>query len=179
MGLARDDRWVADALGRALAGAQVYWCNQPAMAPSTQPPSPLALTYADLFGIPEDNPQLTDGFGHASAYVDNSVLYTLVFYHPLFGPNPIVLKDQTIGGSSAGGGTTPVAQEAVGVVDGENTVFTFVASTLSQPVIMVYAGGTFQSPTIDYPAPTLVDGLWTIDFNTPPNSGPIMVVVFI
>ena len=92
---------------------------------------------------------------------------------------PSCSRDQTIGGSSAGGGTTPVAQEAVGVVDGENTVFTFVASTLSQPVIMVYAGGTFQSPTIDYPAPTLVDGLWTIDFNTPPNSGPIMVVVFI
>ncbi len=64
MSIARDDRWVADALGVALAGAQVYWCTQPAST-TANPPSPLATIYTDSTGTtPLTQPVLTDGFGH-------------------------------------------------------------------------------------------------------------------
>ena len=80
MALARDDRFVTDAQGRALAGAQVYWCTQPAST-TANPPSPLANVYATIAGgTPETQPVLTDGFGHAYAYMDNSVLYTVVVW---------------------------------------------------------------------------------------------------
>lgn len=127
MAIARDDRYVADAQGRALAGAQVYWCLQPATT-TTNPPSPLATIYTDITGsTPETQPILTDGFGHADAYMDDTVLYTVVVWHPLFGPNPIVLMDQAIGGGG-GGGTTlvPFAGVPTGVINGTNKVFTVV-----------------------------------------------------
>src|SRR5277367_2740182 len=125
MAIDRDDRWVADALGRALSGAQVYWCNQPAST-AVNPPSPLATIYTDTTAsTPETQPVLTDGFGHAWAYLDNSVLYTVVIWHPLFGPNPIVLPDQSIGGGGGGGGSlSPFAGTPIGTQNGTNTVFT-------------------------------------------------------
>ena len=49
MTLARDDRYVTDAQGRALAGAQVYWCTQPAST-ANDPPSPLATIYGSISG---------------------------------------------------------------------------------------------------------------------------------
>src|ERR1700721_1297769 len=108
MSLARDDRYVTDAQGRALAGAQVYWCTQPASTASN-PPSPLATVYTDSTGdTPIVQPALTDGFGHAYAYMNNAVLYTVVIWHPLFGQNPVVLPDQAIAGSGGGPGYTPV-----------------------------------------------------------------------
>ena len=128
MALARDDRYVTDAQGRALAGAQVYWCTQPASTASN-PPSPLATIYAAITGgTPETQPVLTDGFGHAYAYMDDSVLYTVVVWHPLFGTVPVVLPDQTIGGGGGGGGggLTPFAGTPTGTINGTNTVFTIV-----------------------------------------------------
>jgi hypothetical protein len=105
MAIARDDRWLADALGRALAGAEVYYCTQPATT-TTNPPSPLATVYSDLSGTPLTQPIITDGFGHSIAYLQASSLYTLVFIHPLFGTNPVVLTDQAITAIEAG--PTPV-----------------------------------------------------------------------
>ena len=102
MAIVRDDRWCADAQGRALAGAQVYWCTQPAST-ATNPPSPLATAYIDLAEDPLTQPALTDGFGHAFAYLDDSVLYTVVIWHPLFGENPVVLPDQSLAGGGGGG----------------------------------------------------------------------------
>lgn len=125
MALARDDRWVTDAQGRALAGAQVYWCTQPANT-ANNPPSPLATIYTDLTGdTPITQPVLTDGFGHAWAYMDPTVLYTIVVYHPLFGPNPIVLPDQVIGGGSSFTGAA-FSGTPTGTINGTNTVFTVV-----------------------------------------------------
>lgn len=125
MALARDDRWVADALGRALAGAQVFWCTQPATVPTAPPPSPLASIFADIMGTtPITHPVLTDGFGHAAAYMDDSVLYTVAVYHPLFGTNPIVLPDQATGGVGGGSSVTAFAGIPSGTVNGTNTVFT-------------------------------------------------------
>src|SRR5208283_3342608 len=125
MAPARDDRYISDAQGRALAGAEVYWCTQPAST-ANNPPSPLATVYADLAGtIPLAQPVLTDGFGHAFAYMDESVLHTVVIWHPLFGYNPVVLPDQSVGGGSGGGsGLTPFAGTPNGTIDGTNRVFT-------------------------------------------------------
>lgn len=68
---------------------------------------------------------LTDGFGHAWAYMDDSVLYTVVIWHPLFGQYPVVLPDQSIGGGAGGGNAlTPFAGTPLGTINGTNTVFT-------------------------------------------------------
>jgi len=125
MAILRDDRWVADALGRALAGAQVYWCTQPANT-SLNPPSPLATVYTSTAATQTvTQPVVTDGFGHAWGYLDDSVLYTVVIWHPLFGSNPIVLPDQSIGGGGGGGGSLlPFAGIPIGTKNGVNTVFT-------------------------------------------------------
>ena len=123
MAISRDDRWLTDAQGRALAGAAVYYCTQPANT-SVVPPSPLATVYSDITGDAGTNPIFTDGFGHSVAYLDDSQLYTLVFVHPLFGPNPVVLTDQTIPGTGGGGSLTPFAGIPQGTIDGTNRAFT-------------------------------------------------------
>ena len=125
MSIGRDDRWIADAQGRALAGAQVYWCTEPAVTPGTPPPSPLATIYSDLAGTPLTQPVLSDGFGHAAAYLTEGILFTVVIYHPLFGTSPVVIPDQMIGG---GGGTGYATFEGTptGTIDGTNKVFTIV-----------------------------------------------------
>lgn len=121
MSNARDDRWVTDAQGRALAGCQVYYCTQPAIT-TTIPPSPLAPTFSDTEGDALTQPTITDGFGHAVAYLNNGVLYTIVLFHPLFGPNPVVLTDQGISGPIF----IQFAGTPSGTIDGTNTVFTFL-----------------------------------------------------
>lgn len=122
MNIQRRDDWLTDAQGRALAGADVYYVLQPANT-GTIPPSPLATVYSDLSGTPATNPQVTDGFGHSVAYLDDSALYTIVWNHPLFG-EPIVLPDQLIGGGTSGVGLTPFAGVPIGTIDGTNKVFT-------------------------------------------------------
>lgn len=127
MAIARDDRYVQDALGRNLAGAQVYWCTQPAST-ANNPPSPLATIYTSISGgTTEAQPVLTDGFGHAWAYLDDSVLYTVVIWHPLFGSLPVVLPDQAIGGGGGGGSAlSSFAGVPTGTINGTNKVFTLV-----------------------------------------------------
>jgi hypothetical protein len=124
MAIERRDDWLTDAQGRALAGAQVYFCTQPATT-SSIPPSPLATVHSDTSGDAATNPQITDGFGHTVAYLDDAQLYTVVFVHPLFGPYPVVLTDQVVPGPGAGGASfTPFAGVPSGTVNGTNRVFT-------------------------------------------------------
>ena len=123
MAISRDDRSVTDAQGRALAGAAVYYCTQPAST-SSIPPSPLATVYSDLQGDTGTNPVYTNGIGHSVAYLDDSQLYTVVVSHPLFGTNPEVLPDQTIPGTGGGGALTPFAGVPSGTIDGTNRAFT-------------------------------------------------------
>ncbi len=140
----RRDDWLTDAQGRALAGAQVYYCTQPANT-SILPPTPLASVFSNIAGTAAANPQITDGFGHAVAYAENTLLYTVVYNHPLFG-SPIVLKDQTFdvtsgGGGGGGGGFTPFAGVPSGAVDGVNVTFTLrnnVTPLPSAPVNLVF-----------------------------------------
>lgn len=137
MSIGRDDRWLADAQGRALAGAQVYWCSQPATVPDTPPPSPLMTVYTDLSGtVALPQPVLTDGFGHAAAYLPQGVFFTVVMYHPLFGEFPVIVRDQLIGGGGGGGGSTVTAFSGtpIGTINGSNRVFT-VANGLSPLVV--------------------------------------------
>jgi hypothetical protein len=127
MSLARMDWTVQDGLGRALAGAQVFWCTQPATVPSTPPPSPLASVYADIDGAtPITQPVLSDGFGHVDAYMDDSILYTVVIYHPLFGQNPLVYPDQAVNGPGGTTGLTPFAGTPTGTINGTNRTFVVV-----------------------------------------------------
>ncbi len=95
MAIGRRDDWLTDAQGRALAGAEVYYCTQPANT-AVLPPTPLATIYSDQAGTVATQPIITDGFGHAVVYLQGSALYTIEYVHPLFGSNPIVLTDQTI-----------------------------------------------------------------------------------
>lgn len=96
--VARDDRWVQDATGRAIAGALVYWCTQPANVVAA-PPSPLATIYTDSTGIaPAANPQTTNGLGHASAYMPPGI-YTVVFVYN--GVIQQVYPDQAVGLSNS------------------------------------------------------------------------------
>jgi hypothetical protein len=166
MSIARRDEWLQDAQGRALAGAVVYYCNQPANT-SVVPPSPLATVYSDLTGDPATNPQITDGFGHAVAYLDDSVLYTITYNHPLFGPNPVVLKDQSLGGGGGGAGVTPVqASTTEGTITGAipGSVFVLPSIPLANSLILNANGqvlnpGTSLGPTVGY---TIIGALITL-----------------
>lgn len=78
----------------------------------------------------------------------------------------------------APGGTIPGAQTAAGTVDGANQIFTFAASALATPLPLVFAGGVFQTPGTDYPAPAnLGGGRWQLEFAGAPTQGPITVVL--
>jgi hypothetical protein len=148
MAIARDDRWLTDALGRALAGAQGFYCTQPAVT-TTVPPSPLAVVYSDLTGDVIAQPLITDGFGHSIAYLDDSVLYTIVFVHPLFGPNPVVLTDQAIsGGVSSGGLPTPVVPS--GTPDGTLRSFGLLSAPSYPANGQLFVSGSYARYGVDY-----------------------------
>jgi hypothetical protein len=139
MALARMDWSVQDGLGRALAGAQVFWCTQPATVPAAAPPSPLATLYTDLTGItPLTQPVLSDGFGHVDAYMDDSILYTVAIYHPLFGQDPLIYPDQSLGHGGGGGSTIiPFAGVPAGTIDGTNKTFTLAVPVAPEQLTVV------------------------------------------
>jgi hypothetical protein len=129
MAIARQDLTLQDGLGRALAGAEVYILNQPANT-GVNPPSPQAALFANIQGtVTLAQPLITNGFGEAFFYADDSVLYTYCYIDPLFGPNPLVYPDQSIGGGGSGGtGLTPFAGTLLGTINGTNTVFTLTTN---------------------------------------------------
>jgi len=174
MAIARDDRNVIDAQGRALAGAQVYWCTQPASTASN-PPSPLATIYTDITGgTTKTQPVLTDGFGHAYAYMDDSVLYTVVLWHPLFGSLPVVLIDQSIGGGGGGGAAlSSFAGLPTGTIDGTNKVFTLVNGSTPLTVIPTQYTVWLNYPLIEGVGYTiaLVGGQVQVTFASAPQAG--------
>lgn len=152
MALARYDVTVQDAQGQALSGAVVYFATQPANT-STLPPSPLATVYAAITGgSPLTQPVTTNGFGQAFAYMDDSVLYTVVYNHPLFNA-PLVYIDQWIGGAGAGGtSVTPIqASTLAGTITGSvpGTVFTLPSTPLAGSVVLDQNGITL-TPNLGY-----------------------------
>lgn len=151
MAIARRDDYLTDAQGRALSGAAVYFCTQPATT-TTIPPSPLATVYSDFSGNAGANPQYTDGFGHSVAYLDDTVLYTIVFVHPLF-LNPLVLPDQWCGGGGGGGSSyTPIqASSVAGTITGAIPGSTFVLpSTPVANSLLLQVNGQVLTPNLGY-----------------------------
>lgn len=148
MSLARYDITVQDAQGRALSGASVYFCTQPANT-TVYPPTPLATIFRDTSGDSLAQPVITDGFGHADAYLTVSVLYTVVVNHPLFF-QPLVYPDQQAGGT--GSAVTPVqASTAAGTITGSipGSVFTLPSTPLSGALILAQNGVTL-TPNLGY-----------------------------
>jgi hypothetical protein len=170
MALARRDDWLTDAQGRSLAGAQVYYCAPQPATTSSVPPSPLAAIFSNITGTATSNPQITDGFGHAVAYADDSILYTIVYVHPLFGPNPVVLMDQSFGGGGGGGGGNTFVQASTteGTITGSipGSVFTLPSVPLSGSLVLNANGqilnpGTVLGPTVGYTISGAVVTLYT------------------
>lgn len=153
MALGRDDRFVTDALGRALAGAQVYWCQPQPASTANKPPSPLASTFTDSTGDTAlTQPVLTDGFGHADAYLDGTQPFTIVIWHPLFGPNPIVLIDQWVAQLQDIAGLTPVqASTTGGTITGAipGTAFT-LPSVPAANTLVLQKNGQVLTPGLGY-----------------------------
>lgn len=140
MALLRRDDTVQDATGRALAGALVYYLSQPANVGTL---SPLAAVYSDNLGTPEDNPQTTDGFGHAVGYLADGVLYTVVYVHPLIGE--VIYADQSVG--SSGSAPNVFQNVPAGAIDGSNRVFKL---SVSPTLLFFYWNGVFQTPGFDF-----------------------------
>ena len=117
MSILRRDDTVQDTLGTAIAGASVFYLMQPNNLPAL---TPLATVYSDSYGDAGDNPQITDGYGHAVAYLSDGQLYTVVYVYP--NGNQVIYPDQFVGSSS--GAPTPFSAVPSGTIDGTNCVFT-------------------------------------------------------
>lgn len=164
MSLARYDVTVQNALGQALSGATVYFCTQPANT-TVFPPTPLATIYSDTAGDPQTQPLITDGYGHADAYLTVGVLYTMVVNHPLFA-SPLVYTDQQAGGS--GSSVTPIqASTAAGTITGTipGATFTLPSTPIGGALILAQNGITL-TPNLGY----VITGA-VITLNTPLTTG--------
>lgn len=76
-------------------------------------------------------------------------------------------------------GNAPTFQLAGGTVNGINAVFTFTAPPSPAPVLVVSAGGTYQTPGTDYATPTYAgSNTWTLTLTTAPQSGPVSIILF-
>lgn len=117
MSILRRDDTVQNSLGNAIAGGSVYYLTQPA---SVSALTPLAAVYSDSTGTVATNPQVTDGYGHAVAYLSDGQLYTIVYVYP--NGTKVVYPDQFVGSSS--GQPTPFGAVPTGTIDGTNKVFT-------------------------------------------------------
>jgi hypothetical protein len=137
MAILRRDDSVLNTLGNAIAGASVYYLTQPANVPAL---IPLANVYSNTTGTPAANPQITDGFGHAVAYLNDGQLYTVVYVYP--NGTQVVYPDQFVGSSS--GGVAPFAGIPTGTIDGTNTVFTVVNGSTPLTAIPAQLLATFN-----------------------------------
>lgn len=113
----RIDRVVQTAQGQAIAGALMYFLEQPADVSTL---TPLATVYSDTSGTPAENPQVTDGLGQVGCYLDNGQLYTIVVVAPQLVTQ--VYPDQNLGNAPAT--STPFGAVPTGTIDGTNRVFT-------------------------------------------------------
>jgi hypothetical protein len=143
----RTDQTVQDGLGRAIAGASVAICSQPAVT-STIPPSPLVQLYADSAGLnPIVNPLTTDSLGHAFAYL-NQGAYTIVYYSPVtlttirtdqLVITPANALSVTYNNDSSNAGTI------TGVINSTNTVFVLSATPSPSTSLLFSVNGVLQS----------------------------------
>ncbi len=143
MAIARRDDTFSLATGEALSGALVYYLEQPANVSAL---APLAPVYADAVGTPSTNPQITDGFGHATAYLSTAYVYTIVYYLPYLGYT--TYADQTVGSSAAVGGTN-YSEVPAGVIDGNNVVFSLTHPPIPNSLVL-QRNGVVLIPGLGY-----------------------------
>lgn len=117
MSIIRRDDTVTNSLGNAIAGASVYYLTQPSNVSAL---TPLAPVFSNSTGTTASNPQITDGFGHAVAYLNDGQLYTIIYLYT--NGTTVVYPDQFVGSSS--GAPTPFSATPNGTIDGTNRVFT-------------------------------------------------------
>lgn len=168
--IARRDDTVTDTTGRALAGVEVYYLTQPADVPAL---TPLANVYSNTGGISTTNPQITDAFGHAVAYLDDGSLYTVVYVDPLLN-NPATTfpyptyQDQPVGGGSSAG-ATPQAEVPAGTINGTNVTFTLTKTPLPNTLNLQY-NSALLIPGLGYTT-AVISGVFTITLATAPEVG--------
>lgn len=164
MAIFRRDDTVQNTLGNAIAGARCYYLTQPA---NTSALTPLANVYSNATGTPTTNPQITDGYGHAAAYLNDGQLYTIVYVYP--NGTQVVYPDQFVGSSS--GAPTPFSGVPTGTIDGMNTVFTMVngSTPLTSIPTQSFVWKNYDLlPGLDF-ALSVVSSQVKITFATPPK----------
>lgn len=166
MAIFRRDDTVQNALGNAIAGAQVYVLQQPANVSTL---TPLAPIYSDSTGTPTSNPQVTDGLGHAVEYLNDGQLYTCVYVYP--NGMQVVYPDQFVG--SASGAPSAFAGVPIGTINGTNTVFVMVNGSTPLSAIPSQSTVWLNVPLIHglgY-ALSIVGGQVNITYATAPQTG--------
>lgn len=152
-----------DSSGSPCAGCSLY-----SYAAGTT--SPLA-TYTDTSATSQNtNPVVLDAAGGANIWV---------------GPTAykFILKDTqgtilwTVDQVKGTGPTNFALQQGSGPVNGSNVNYTFVSPSSPTPTIMVFAGGVFQQPTVDFTLSYTSGQQWTITFVRAPNNAPILILV--
>lgn len=164
MAISRRDDLVQMAIGFAVPNVAVTYYEQPSLT--------LAILFNDANGDEEiPNPQYTDGFGHAFAYMAAG-LYTITYSGAQI--QTLTLPDQDVGGSGGGGSTVTVfAGVPQGTQDGVNRVFTLTnagtpltsaptqAEVWNNFPLISGQGYTLVGITITYAvAPATTDKIW-------------------
>lgn len=164
MSIVRRDDTVINTLGNAISGASVYYLTQPA---NTSTLTPLAPVYSNTGGTAAANPQITDGTGHAVAYLNSGQLYTIVYVYP--NGTQVVYADQFVGATS--GAPTSFAGVPTGTIDGSNRVFVMVNGSTPLSAIPTYAVVSLNVPLIPSLGYTLalVGGQVQITYATAPQ----------
>jgi hypothetical protein len=162
----RSDGWVKSTLGPAVAGALIYVCDQPANAPVSGTPSPLAPVFADSNGlVPIVQPIVTDGFGHYDFYVLPGT-YTVLVYNAgqlqqvypdqsvaVGGSNPAISPNDSIQYNANGvlnGFSQFLFDPSTGIVKVGPTTTTYInnapnpATPTTSPTLQIAAGNPFQ-----------------------------------
>lgn len=171
MAILRRDDTVQSAMGQAIAGAKVYYLTQPA---DIQSLTPLATVFGNIDGTVEIvNPQITDGFGHSVAYLDNNQLYTIVWQSPFIGT--IVYTDQSVG--NAVSSITVNGGVPTGTINGVNVTFTLAWPAPPVFTLFLYNSASPQ-PNVGF---TWVYGSGTITFTlaqAPQEGDSVYAIIF-
>lgn len=159
----RRDDFVQNALGYAIPNVAVTYYVEPGLT--------LATVYSGPTGGAATNPQLTDGLGHAEAYMAAGQ-YTITYSGTQI--QTLTLPDQNVGGGGGSGSTVTVfAGVPQGTQDGVNRVFTLTNAGVpltaaptqlevwSNISLVVNVGYTISGVTIVYAvAPQPTDTIW-------------------
>lgn len=152
-----------DSSGSPCAGCSLY-----SYAAGTT--TPLA-TYTDTSATSQNtNPVVLDAAGGANIWVGPTA-YKFILKDTL---GTILWTVDQVNGT---GPTNFALQQGTGPVNGSNTTFTFVSAPSPTPTIMVFAGGVFQQPTVDFTLSYNSGQQWKLIFNKAPNNAPVLILV--